>query len=107
MTDKVLEKDVKKNIAALLAKHNAYWCMPMTFGYGASGHPDFVGCVYGVMFGIEAKATPKQKPRPLQLKRLEEIKRAGGVALIIHNENVDQLKQLLEYLEDLNASRNS
>ncbi len=100
MVAKVLEPEVKKRISALLAKHGAYWCMPMTFGYGASGHPDFVGCVYGVMFGIEAKATPKQKPRPLQLKRLDEIKSAGGMALVINNENVAALGQLLDYLKE-------
>ena len=105
MTEKVLERDVKKEISALLAKHNAYWVMPMTFGYGASGHPDFVGCVYGVMFGIEAKATPKQKPRPLQVKRLEEIKRAGGIALVIHDINIRELGTLLEYMRGLHASR--
>lgn len=98
MSAGVLERDVKKEIAAILAKHSAYWVMPMTFGYGASGHPDFVGCVYGRMFGIEAKATAKQKPRPLQLKRLEEIRQAGGMALVINSDNIEGLDALLNHL---------
>lgn len=98
MSAGVLERDVKKEISAILAKHSAYWVMPMTFGYGASGHPDFVGCVYGRMFGIEAKATVKQKPRPLQLKRLKEIKQAGGMALVINSDNIEGLDALLNHL---------
>jgi hypothetical protein len=100
-----LERDVKKEIAALLAKHNAYWTMPVTFGYGASGHPDFVGIVYGYGFGIEAKKTAKQKPTALQRKRLDEITKAGGLSMVIHDENVHQLATLLDSLKDRHASR--
>lgn len=107
MTTKVLERDVKAAISALLKKHGGYWVMPMTFGYGASGHPDFVGCVYGRAFGIEAKATPKQLPRPLQLKRLDELQRAGGISLVIHNENLSALAGLLDDMKGQAANADS
>jgi len=107
MTEPATEKEVKQRIAETLAKHNAYWVMPVTFGFGASGHPDFVCCVYGYMIGIEAKKSAKEKPRPLQVKRLKELQAAGGIALVIHGGNVDQLPKLLHFMREQYASRTS
>ena len=98
------EKAVKTRIAEILHSHGAYYVMPMTFGFGASGHPDFVGCIYGMAFGIEAKATAKQKPRTLQLKRLQELHDAGGLAMVVHSGTVEQLRL---FLTDLKNKRSS
>lgn len=56
------------------------WHMsPTTFGYGASGNPDIVVCLGGRFIGIEVKREGKQ-PTPVQIRRMEQISAAGGVA---------------------------
>jgi Holliday junction resolvase len=73
----------------------AYSFYPVTGGYGASGVPDIVGCLNGRFFGIECKAG-NNKPTALQEKNLEAIQAAGGVALVINEENMHRTAELLQ-----------
>lgn len=71
--------------------------MPAANGYGKAGVPDVIACVGGKFFGIEVKYDQrKNPPTPLQIKNLNEIQQAGGAALIIDDNNLDQLKYLVE-----------
>jgi Holliday junction resolvase len=69
----------------------------VTGGYGASGVPDIVGCYHGKFFGIECKAG-KNQPTELQKMHLEWIAKAGGLAVVINENNVEQVKDILENL---------
>ena len=89
------EVKVKKKVVAILKKHRAYYFYPVTGGYGGSGVPDIVGCLHGKFFGIECKAG-KNKPTPLQQKNLDNIKAMGGVAMVINEENIDDVRYLLD-----------
>jgi Holliday junction resolvase len=73
----------------------AYYFYPATGGYGSSGVPDIVCCLNGRFIGIECKAG-KGKTTALQDKNLHEIREAGGTALVVNEENVDQLTKILE-----------
>jgi hypothetical protein len=88
------EGKVKAQIKRTLDKLEAYYTMPATGGYGSSGVPDFVGCLNGMFFAIEAKAGGN-KPTALQMSHLCRIATAGGVALVINEDNVDRLEELL------------
>jgi ethanolamine utilization protein EutQ (cupin superfamily) len=88
---------VKKQIMQVLAEHNAYYVTPMSFGFGNSGVPDVIAVVKGRFIGIEAKAG-KNKPTALQLKNLKDIQESGGIALVINEHNIDELKAALEGL---------
>jgi hypothetical protein len=68
--------------------------MPVTGGYGSSGAPDFLVCLNGRFVGIECKAG-KGKTTALQDKNLEDITKAGGLALVINETNLPELKELL------------
>jgi len=57
-----------------------------------SGAPDIVGCLQGHFIAIEVKR-PGQKPRPLQLYQIEQIRRAGGVAF--YADSVEKVKKYL------------
>lgn len=81
------EARVKKKVVDQLKALGAYYFYPVTGGYGSSGVPDIVGCLNGMFFGIECKAG-KNKPTALQLKNLREIAAAGGIALVINEENL-------------------
>lgn len=88
---------VKKQIMQILAEHNAYYVTPMSFGFGNSGVPDVIALIKGRFIGIEAKAG-KNKPTALQLKNLKAIQESGGIALVINEHNIDELKTALEGL---------
>lgn len=73
----------------------AYYCMPATGGYGASGVPDIIACYQGRFIGIECKANGG-KPTALQKKHLADIKKAKGLSLLIDETNIDVLEYLLK-----------
>jgi hypothetical protein len=89
------EVKVKKNIKALLTKHQAYQFTPVTGGFGASGIPDIVACIKGRFIGIEAKAG-KGKPTALQEKNLSQIMDAGGIAVLVNEHGIKDLELLLQ-----------
>lgn len=94
------EKKVKRKIVAILKEYGAYYFYPVTGGYGASGVPDVVACINGKFVGIEAKADMKKnKPTALQVKNLNQIKEAGGIALVIDANNLDHLITTLETIK--------
>ena len=88
------EAKVKAKVKVILKELFAYYTMPVTGGFGTSGAPDFLVCLNGRFVGIECKAG-KGKPTALQEKNLNDIKRAGGEALVINEENVGNLRELL------------
>ena len=56
--------------------------------------PDIVGCYKGKFFGIECKAG-KNTPTALQEKNLSDIALAGGVAAVVNELNMRDIKELL------------
>jgi len=88
------EVKVKKQIRKILDEAGAYYAMPIGSGYGNSGVPDFLVCVSGKFVGIEAKAG-KGKTTALQEAHLSRIRSAGGVAVVINEDNIHTLKELL------------
>ena len=89
------EAKVKAKVKRILAELGAYYAMPVTGGYGNSGVPDFLVCLRGRFYAIECKANGN-KPTALQEKHLADIRGAGGVSLIIHEANVENLRKELE-----------
>lgn len=85
------EAKVKKKVREVLKALGAYYVMPITGGYGNSGAPDFVVCFNSRFIGIECKAG-KGKTTALQEKNLAQIRSAGGLAIVINEENIDGLK---------------
>ena len=94
---KTPEGKVKDQVVAILKEAGAYYFFPATHGYGRSGVPDIVACVDGVFLAIECKAG-KGKPTALQVRELERIRIAGGVAVVVNELNLDMLPPLLERL---------
>ena len=76
---------MKDEIKAYLKARGAYFFMPVQTGYGASSL-DFLCCINGIFVGIETKRRDKpSKETPRQGKVIEEIRKAGGVALVARN----------------------
>ena len=89
------EAKVKKKVVAILKKYEAYYFYPVTGGYGRSGVPDVIACHNGRFIGIECKAG-SNKPTPLQEKNLSDIQTAGGVALVVNEENINTVEELFD-----------
>ena len=89
------EAKVKAKVKRILSELGAYYAMPMGTGFGNSGVPDFLVCLRGRFYAIECKANGG-KPTALQEKHLADIRGAGGVSLIIHEANVENLRKELE-----------
>jgi pantoate kinase len=85
---------VKKRIRKILEESKAYFAMPIGTGYGNSGVPDFLICNRGGFIAIEAKAG-KGKTTALQESHLAKIRGAGGIAIVINEENIHALKGIL------------
>jgi Holliday junction resolvase len=88
------EARVKTKIHALLKAHGAY-AVNYIGGISANnGTPDILACLNGRFIAIEAKAG-KNKPTDLQTLNLKRIDDAGGLALVINEENLIVLEVML------------
>jgi Holliday junction resolvase len=93
------EGKVKAKVVAVLKSEEAYYFFPATGGYGRSGVPDIVCCVGGAFLAIECKAGTN-KPTQLQVREIENIRRAGGVAVVANEENWDMVRDLVRNLKE-------
>ena len=92
------ESKVKDKIKAILKAEGVYYAMPIGTGFGNAGVPDFLCCVNGRFVGIEAKTRGK-RPTALQEKNFREIERAGGVTILINEDNVQALTGYLRIVK--------
>jgi pantoate kinase len=88
------EAAVKRQIRKVLDTTRAYYAMPIGSGYGNSGVPDFLVCHKGQFIGIEAKAG-KGKTTALQEAHLSRIRESGGTAMVVNENNLNELKEFL------------
>jgi len=92
------EKKVKTKVVGILKELGVYYFYASTGGYGASGVPDIIGCYKGRFFGIECKAG-KGKPTALQEKNIAQIIAQGGLAIVVNEDNIEDVNELLRQIE--------
>lgn len=92
------EGKVKKKVLEMLTSNGAYYCMPVTGGYGRSGVPDIIACLHGKFLAIECKAGDN-KPTALQEKALADIQKAGGSAMVINEDNFESLEFVIKFIK--------
>lgn len=95
------EKRVKTKVESILKGEGAYYFFPATHGYGRSGVPDIIACVNGRFLAIECKAGAN-KPTALQVREIENIRAAGGVAVVANEENWDEVRPLVREMKGAN-----
>jgi Holliday junction resolvase len=98
------EAKVKKKVVNVLKNYGAYYFYPVTGGFGRSGVPDIVACYLGVFIGIECKAG-NNKPTALQEAELEKIKKAGGISMVVNEENIYDVTDALQELKEAHGSK--
>jgi Holliday junction resolvase len=87
------ESKVKAKVHAKLKKAGAYAVNYIGGAYANNGTPDILVCYRGRFIGIECKAG-RGRPTQLQLRNLEKIEEAGGLAFIINETNLELLDGL-------------
>lgn len=93
------EKAVKLKVRKVLDALGIYYFFPPGMGLGRSGVPDIICCYEGRFVAIECKAG-KNQPTALQEREMTAIRTAKGLAFVINEENVDQLKELLQWTKN-------
>ena len=88
------EAKVKAKIHKALKDAGAYAVNYIGGMYAANGTPDILACLDGRFIGIEAKAG-YNKPTSIQVLSLRKIDKAGGLALVINEKNMDYLHTCL------------
>jgi Holliday junction resolvase len=91
------ESKIKAAVKKILNAHDVYYFPPATAGYGRSGVPDIVCCIMGRFLAIECKAG-KGKTTALQDREIEAIRDAGGIAIVVNEDNLDALVKVLKGL---------
>ncbi len=92
------EKKVKDKVVKLIKAYGIYYFFPATHGYGRSGVPDIICCAKGKFIAIECKAGTN-KPTALQEKEMADIRKQGGIAVVINESNLTLLGDLLKKLK--------
>ena len=94
------EKNFENKVKKFL-KDNGAWLLKYWGGaaYTKSGIPDLLVCLNGWFLGIEIKAS-NGKPSDLQLYHLREIKKAGGIAVLLYPDDFENFKKLIEKLKE-------
>jgi Holliday junction resolvase len=93
------EGAVKDAVRRILGEMDVYHFMPPGNGFGRAGIPDIIGCMDGKFIAIECKAG-KGKTTALQERELEWIGDAGGFTFVAREDNLDEMKQLLQEKKD-------
>lgn len=61
--------------------------------YGTAGIPDIIVCYKGRFIALEVKIGSNQ-PTRLQAATIEQIRRAGGIAVVVRS--VDEVKEIMQ-----------
>ena len=75
--------------------------MPVPSRWGGKGIPDILYCIHGRFVAVEVKANARAVPTALQLKRMAEIRAAGGFAICMDGKNEEVLRLIKEFIGDV------
>lgn len=83
------EKDFENKVKTYL-KNTGAWFLKYWAGadYTKEGIPDILACIDGRFYGIELKAE-HGRPKLIQLVKLRQIRKAGGVGLLLYPKDLD------------------
>ena len=97
------EKQFETKVRAFL-KYNGCWVLKTwSNGIQREGVPDLLVCCNGLFIGVELKA-PKGKPSELQLWNIDQIRKAGGIAIVLYPDQFEQFKHMITLLQQGNPN---
>lgn len=90
------EGKVKAKLKKTLDEMGIWHFSPFQAGMGRAGIPDIIACYNGLFVAFECKANGN-KPTALQQREIDTIRKARGIAFVVDENNVDEIKELLQW----------
>lgn len=98
------EKHVKEDVKEIFKDFGVWYFMPIGGAFTATGIPDFIACFHGRFIAVETKFG-NNKLSAWQARVIGLIKDAGGLALVINEDNIpDLITELSGIRDDVNAA---
>ena len=88
------ENKVKTKLKKTLDEMGIWHFSPFQAGMGRAGIPDIIACYNGLFVAFECKANGN-KPTALQQREIDAIRTAKGLAFVVDENNVADIKELL------------
>ena len=88
------ENKVKTKLKKTLDEMGIWHFSPFQAGMGRAGIPDIIACYNGLFVAFECKANGG-KPTALQQREIDAIRTAKGLAFVVDENNVADIKELL------------
>ncbi len=97
--EKLFENKVKAYLKEQGCWFVKYWSGTAQNGkkFTKDGVPDLLICCNGFFIGLELKAE-NGKPSQLQLWNLEQIRKAGGIGIVLYPHMFEEFKEMIEKL---------
>jgi len=89
------ESKVKAKGVEIINRYDAWHFFPAQNGYGRAGIPDCIVCFKGKFLAIEFKAG-YNTTTALQEREIAAIHRAGGAAMVVREDTLDELTAWFE-----------
>ena len=91
------EKRYEEKIKAYLKERGCWFVKYFANRNTRVGVPDILANVNGFFVGIEVKASTG-RPSELQLWNRDQIRKAGGISVIVYPEQFEDLKKMIDSL---------
>lgn len=88
------EKNFENQVKAYLKENGCWVLKTWSNGIQRKGVPDLLVCCNGYFLGIELKAA-NGHPSDLQIWNVDQIRKAGGIAIVLYPDKFDMLKDLI------------
>ena len=93
------EKTFQTKLIKLIEKNNGYVVKFNASAISKIGVPDLLACINGKFVGLEVKKE-NGKPSEIQLWNIEQIKKSGGIAMVVKPSDYENIEKLIEKLGD-------
>lgn len=95
------EKAFQSKLIKLIEKNNGYVVKFNASAISKIGVPDLLACINGKFVGLEVKKE-NGKPSEIQLWNIEQIKKSGGIAMVVKPSDYESVEKLIKKLGDDN-----
>lgn len=91
------EKEFENTVKDFLKEKGCWFLKTWSNGIQREGVPDILACCNGYFVGIELKAQ-NGKPSELQLWNIKNIRKAGGIGIVLYPDQFEEFQLLIHQL---------
>lgn len=95
------EKAFEARVKAFLKERGCWVLKTWSNGVQRSGIPDLLVSCNGFFLGVELKAE-RGVPSELQVWNIEQIRKSGGIGIVLYPAQFQEFVKLINYIQNLN-----